>query len=99
MSSWKNSVLPMSALLQLATNIENLLDMQTRTLLRISNLTLTLLLVTGCSKEAKKAPLLCEVDNYFRADDYDKARLTYLNVIRLDTHNALALKQISAIFQ
>jgi len=89
----------MSALLQLATNIENLLDMQTRTLLRILNLTLTLLLVTGCSKEAKKAPLLREADNYFRAGDYDKARVTYLNVIRLDPQNALAFERIGAIWQ
>jgi tetratricopeptide (TPR) repeat protein len=73
--------------------------MQTRTLVRIFSVTLTLLLVTGCSKEAKRARLLDEADNYFKAGDYDKARVTYLNIIRLDPQNALAFERIGAIWQ
>src|SRR5262249_35256218 len=99
MSSWKNSVLPKSALLQLATNIEPLLHMQTRTLLRILSLVLTLLVVTGCSKGDKKARLLGQADNYFKSGDYDKARVTYLNVIRLDPQNAVAFERIGAIWE
>src|SRR5262245_49438882 len=73
--------------------------MQTRTLLRIIGLTLSVLLVSSCSKEAKKARLLGEAGNYFKAGDYDKARITYMNVIRLDPQNTLAFERIGAIWQ
>jgi len=73
--------------------------MQTRTLLRILSLVLTLLVVTGCSKGDKKARLLGQADNYFKSGDYDKARVTYLNVIRLDPQNALAFERIGAIWE
>jgi tetratricopeptide (TPR) repeat protein len=73
--------------------------MQTRTLLRILSLVLILLLVTGCSKGDKKARLLGEADNYFKSGDYDKARVTYLNVIRLDPQNALAFERVGAIWE
>ena len=73
--------------------------MQTKILFRIVTLALAVLLSAGCSKEAKKARLLGEADNYFKSGDYDKARLTYLNVIRLDPQNALAFERIGAIWQ
>jgi tetratricopeptide (TPR) repeat protein len=73
--------------------------MQTRTLLRIVSLTLAVLLVTGCSKEARKTRLLGEADNYFKAGDYDKAKVTYLKVIRLDPQIALAFERIGAMWQ
>ncbi len=73
--------------------------MQTsRILLRIVTLTLAVTLITGCSKEAKKTRFLAEADNYFKAGDYDKAKLSYLNVIRLDPQNALAFERIGAIW-
>ena len=37
----------------------------------------------GCSKEAKKTRFLAEADNYFKAGDYDKAKVSYLNVVQL----------------
>ena len=51
---------------------------------RIVTLILAATLITACSKETKKARFLAEADNYFKAGDYDKAKLTYLNVLRLD---------------
>jgi tetratricopeptide (TPR) repeat protein len=73
--------------------------MQTNVLFRIVTLALALLLVTGCSKEARKARFLGEADNYFKAGNYDKAKVAYLNVIRLDPQNALAFERIGAMWQ
>ena len=35
---------------------------------------LAVTLITACSKETKKARLLGEADNYFKAGNYDKAK-------------------------
>ena len=53
-------------------------------LCRIVTVILAVTLITACSKESKKARLLGEADNYFKAGNYDKAKLSYLNVLRLD---------------
>ena len=59
--------------------------MQTsKILFRIVTLTLAATLITACSKETKKTRFLAEADNYFKAGDYDKAKVSYLNVLQLD---------------
>jgi len=74
--------------------------MQTsKILFRIVTLTLAATLITACSKEARKTRFLAEADNYLKAGDYDKAKLTYLNVLRLDPQNALAFERIGAMWQ
>ena len=73
--------------------------MQTKILFRIVTLILAILLVTACSKEARKARLLGEADNYFKAGNYDKAKLAYLNALRLDPQNGLAFERIGAMWQ
>jgi len=73
--------------------------MQTKILFRIVTLILAILLVTACSKEARKARLLGEADNYFKAGNYDKAKLAYLNALRLDPQNARAFERIGAMWQ
>jgi tetratricopeptide (TPR) repeat protein len=73
--------------------------MQTSILLRIVTVALAVVLVTGCSKEAKKARLVHDADTYFKDGNYDKARVSYLNVLRLDPQNALALERIGAMWQ
>src|ERR1041384_4707065 len=55
--------------------------------------------VTGCSKETRKARLLSEADTYFKAGNYDKAKVTYLNVLRLDAQSALAAERLGAMWQ
>jgi tetratricopeptide (TPR) repeat protein len=66
---------------------------------RIVTLILAVTLITACSKEARKARLLGEADAYFKAGNYDKAKLAYLNVIRLEPQNALAFERIGAMWQ
>src|SRR5438046_4339832 len=73
--------------------------MQTKILFRIVTLILVILLVTACSKEARKARLLGEADNYFKAGNYVKAKLAYRNVLRLDPQNTLAFERIGAMWQ
>src|SRR6266487_3398369 len=73
--------------------------MQTKILFKIVTLTLAIFLVTGCSKEGRKARLLGEADQYFKAGNYDKAKLAYLNALRLDPQNALAFERIGAMWQ
>src|SRR4029434_1012725 len=73
--------------------------MQTsKILFRIVMVILAVTLITACSKETKKARLLGEADAYFKAGNYDKAKLAYLNVIRLDPQNALAFERIGAMW-
>src|SRR5215813_9827205 len=73
--------------------------MQTSILLRTVTIALAVIVVTGCSKEAKKVRLLRDADTYFKAGNYDKARVSYLNVLRLDAQNALAFERIGAMWQ
>src|SRR5438874_8118246 len=73
--------------------------MQTPTFLaRVVALTLAVTLTAGCSKEGKKTRLLSEADNYFKAGDYDKAKVSYLNVVQLDPQNALAFEPIGEMW-
>ena len=73
--------------------------MQTsKILFRIVTLTLAATLITACSKEAKKTRFLAEADSYFKAGDYDKAKVSYLNVLQLDPQNTLAFERIGAMW-
>jgi tetratricopeptide (TPR) repeat protein len=73
--------------------------MQTKILFRTVMITLAILLGTACSKEARKAHLLGEADNYFKAGDYDKAKLSYLKVIQQQPQNALAFERLGVMWQ
>jgi predicted Zn-dependent protease len=72
--------------------------MQTKILLRIVPLTLTIFLVSACSKEARKARFIAEANKYFQAGNYDKARVSYLQVVQRDPQNALAFERIGTIW-
>src|SRR6266446_1988930 len=65
---------------------------------RIVTLILAATLITACTKETRKARLLAEADNYFKAGNYDKAKLSYLNVLRLDPASARAFERIGAMW-
>ena len=65
---------------------------------RIVTLVLAATLIVACSKEAKKTRFLAQADNYFKAGDYDKAKVIYLNVVQLDPQNALAFERIGEMW-
>lgn len=77
-----------------------ILYMQTsKSIFRIGTFILAVILIAGCTKEARKGRLLGEADAYFKAGNYDKAKLAYLNVLRLDPQDALACERIGAMWQ
>ena len=67
-------------------------------LFRIVTLILAATLITACSKQARKTRFLAEADTYFKAGDYDKAKVSYLKVVQLDPQNALAFERIGAMW-
>jgi tetratricopeptide (TPR) repeat protein len=72
-----------------------------QTLKRMVPSALMLLLVVmgfGCSAEAKKSRLLNRADTYFGAGEHDKAKIEYLNVLRVDPQNARAVQRLGSIW-
>jgi tetratricopeptide (TPR) repeat protein len=69
-----------------------------KTLFKIVTVIFAVTLITACSKENKKARFLADADNYFKTGNYDSAKLTYLNVLQLDSQNALAFERIGTMW-
>ena len=59
---------------------------------------LAAVVLAGCSPAAKKARALERADRYFKAGDYDKAKIEYMSVLRVDHQNAIAFQQLGAIW-
>ncbi len=64
--------------------------------------TLLVLLVaalsSSCSAQAKKGRALHRAEEYFKAGDYEKAKLEYTNVLRLDPKDADAFLKVGTIW-
>jgi tetratricopeptide (TPR) repeat protein len=56
------------------------------------------LLASGCSRNARKARHLARGEKFFKAEQYDKAEIEFLNVLRLDPTNAVATRQLGLGF-
>ena len=52
----------------------------------------------GCHLPGEKSRVLERADRYFKAGEYDKAKIEYLNVLRLDRTNRIAIKQLGIIW-
>ncbi len=72
---------------------------------KYSSLLLTLLAVvllaaagTGCSAKAKKIYHLQRATKFYAANDYDRAEIEYLNVLRNDPLNAEAIGKLGTIY-
>jgi predicted Zn-dependent protease len=52
----------------------------------------------GCSPAAKRSRVLKRAEEYFKAGDYDKARIEYLNLLRIDRANPTAIRQLAVIW-
>src|ERR1700736_6778218 len=50
--------------------------------------------IAGCHLPGSKARVMERADRYFKAGEYDKARIEYMNVLRLDRTNRTAIKQL-----
>src|SRR5438445_6009783 len=52
---------------------------------------------TGCSREAKKNRYLERANRYFETEQYEKAEIEYLNVLRLNPQNPVAVSRLGSI--
>lgn len=59
---------------------------------------LVLLGSAGCTAEARKARQLERADGFFAAGDYEKARVEYGNLLRLDPANAAANARLGTMY-
>lgn len=59
---------------------------------------LVVAMITGCSPAAKKSKLTERAGSYFKAGEYDKAKIEYLNLLRLDPQNVAAYDRIGTIW-
>jgi tetratricopeptide (TPR) repeat protein len=55
-------------------------------------------ITAGCSLEAKKSRLFKRAENYFNSGDYNKAKIEYLTLLRLDTRNATVFQRLGTIW-
>jgi tetratricopeptide (TPR) repeat protein len=73
-----------------------------QTLRRVVPTTITLLvaaaIIASCSPEAKRLRVLKRADGYFEAGEYDKAKIEYLNVLRVDRNNGRAFQQLGFVW-
>lgn len=51
-------------------------------------------LLAGCSREAREARYLREANSFYAAGDYDRAEIQYLNALRLNGSNGVALDSL-----
>jgi tetratricopeptide (TPR) repeat protein len=56
------------------------------------------ILLTGCTAASKKAHLAERAEKFFKAGEYDKAKIEYLNVIKIDQSDANAYARIGAMW-
>lgn len=59
---------------------------------------LVIIAVTGCTGGARRNYYLEQADRLFKACDYDKAELQYLNVLRIDPQNSEAFGRLGLIY-
>ena len=73
-----------------------------RTLKRVYPRTLAAILVAciafGCSSERKKIGFLKRANRYFESGEFDKAKIEYLNIVKIDPRNATAIRQLGIIW-
>ncbi len=59
---------------------------------------LVLLTLAGCTRHSQEADLLKQADASYSAANYEEAKIEYLNVLRLDPQNALAIRRMGLIW-
>ena len=56
------------------------------------------ILLTGCTAASRKARLAEKAEKFFKAGEYDRAKIEYLNVIKIDQGDANAYARIGAMW-
>jgi tetratricopeptide (TPR) repeat protein len=66
--------------------------------LKVVVLLLSFALLSGCSGGVKKTRIRERADNYFKQQDYEKAKIEYLNLLRVESQSPHALQQLGLIW-
>src|SRR5437660_10072786 len=54
--------------------------------------------IGGCHLPGRNSRVMARADRYFKAGEYDKAKIEYLNLLRLDHQNVRAFQQLGFIW-
>ena len=54
--------------------------------------------IGGCHLPGRNSRVMARADRYFKAGEYDKAKIEYLNLLRLDQQNVTAFQQLGLIW-
>src|SRR5687767_8927297 len=68
------------------------------TFCRLAAVILLAALCIGCSAKAKQARAAKRADNYFAQGEFEKAKIEYLNVVRSDPLNQVAIERLGLIW-
>src|SRR5438046_1165816 len=67
-------------------------------IIRLTAILALVLVSCSCTSEVKKSRYLARADRYFKAGEYDQAKIEYLRVLRIDPANALAYARCGAMW-
>src|SRR5437868_5971387 len=67
-------------------------------ILRLIALLVLVLVACSCTSEIQKSRYLARAERYFKAVEYDQAKIEYLKVLRIDSANAVAYARCGAMW-
>src|SRR2546429_377452 len=67
-------------------------------ILRVIAILVMVLVTSSCTSEMKKSRYLARAERYFKAGEYDQAKIEYLKVLRIDSANAVAYARCGAMW-
>jgi tetratricopeptide (TPR) repeat protein len=66
--------------------------------IRLTAILALVLVNCSCTSEMKKSRYLAQAEKYFKAGEYDQAKIEYLKVLRVDPNNAVAYARCGAMW-
>src|SRR5438094_3989767 len=66
--------------------------------LRLIAIVVMVLVTCSCTSEIKKSRALARAESYFKAAEYDQAKIEYLKVLQIDSGNAVAYARCGAMW-
>ena len=67
-------------------------------IIRLTAILVVLLITCSCTSEIMKSRYLARAERYFKAGEYDQAKIEYLKVLRVDSGNAVAYARCGAMW-
>src|SRR5438309_4562082 len=67
-------------------------------IIRLTAILVVVLVTCSCTSEIKKSRYLARAERYFKAGEYDQAKIEYLQVLKVDPNNAVAYARCGAMW-